>query len=814
MKRHPCRNVIAASLSLAIFFLIVLPTSAQASIFVVNTTDDLDDGTCNNAHCSLREAINAANANSGPDSIHFDLPGSGGSTNTIELDSLLPALTDDSTIIDGTTEPDYAGSPVVFIHKSLSAGGLEVGLAVESNNNEIRGLVLAGFGTWLNPPNSYPYDLAGGAIFLSGSGNLIENNTIGLGSSWNTIGVRLVGPANSVINNVISGNGGGIYVDQPNNLIQGNMIGPAADGSTPVHNEWGVYIGQGSDGTLVGGAGSGEGNTISANQDYGIWVQGDHCYIYGNLIGVNAAGNAALPNGTIGVALYGDESHLGGPGPGEGNVISGNGSRGVWMSAACLNCVIQGNIIGADISGTTYIPNGSSGIESEASHATIGGSSESMGNLIMGNGYAGINLDDLCSGNLVAHNTIAHNNGDGILLTGGVYESTISHNSIFANGQLGIYIDPESNDNLQPPQNNIQYPQLNGGLGTMISGTACSNCQIEFFIADPDPTGYGEGKEFLADGTASSNGTFNIQLGSIGFCTPVTATVTDADGNTSEFSHNVHANCMVFEPIYLYPIWVFIIIVFGVIGWVIRRLRPSRPAGLIPFTALGGGLLFLALILTLPFVKVDFTPTAAECGNGEVDPGETCDGDDLSLCTSDQVCQNCRCVTEVDWPVCGDGDADGDEQCDGDDLKMCRSDQVCQGCRCVTHVDTEPEDESEPEPEPEQCLYEARQNTNCRVSDYAQSELVTILMQGDVVPLLGLNPEYTYGLFEMEDGELCWIGLSLMGGPENPLGNCPVKLVDPPEETACRPDLDERACIAAGGEWAAGVNPPCICPAE
>jgi hypothetical protein len=77
-----------------------------------------------------------------------------------------------------------------------------------------------------------------------------------------------------------------------------------------------------------------------------------------------------------------------------------------------------------------------------------------------------------------------------------------------------------------------------------------------------------------------------------------------------------------------------------------------------------------------------------------------------------------------------------------------------------------------------------------------------------------LNPEYTYGLFEMEDGELCWIGLSLMGGPENPLGNCPVKLVDPPEETACRPDLDERACIAAGGEWAAGVNPPCICPAE
>jgi CSLREA domain-containing protein len=224
MRYLPARKVLCTALSLAVFLLITLPVSAQASVFVVNTTDDLDDGMCDVNHCSLREAINAANANSGPDSIHFDLPGTGGSTNTIVLDSLLPPLTDDATIIDGTTEPDYAGSPVVFIHKSPSAMVLEVGLAIESNNNEIYGLILVGFGTWLDPQN-VPFEWAGGAIYVSGSGNLIQNNTLGQGAWWNTIGVRLSGPANSVIGNVISGNGIGIYTNQPNNLIQGNIVG-------------------------------------------------------------------------------------------------------------------------------------------------------------------------------------------------------------------------------------------------------------------------------------------------------------------------------------------------------------------------------------------------------------------------------------------------------------------------------------------------------------------------------------------------------------------------------------------------------------
>ena len=48
-----------------------------AAEYQVNVTDDSDDGSCSAAHCSLREAINAANAHAGFDLIKFDIGGGG-----------------------------------------------------------------------------------------------------------------------------------------------------------------------------------------------------------------------------------------------------------------------------------------------------------------------------------------------------------------------------------------------------------------------------------------------------------------------------------------------------------------------------------------------------------------------------------------------------------------------------------------------------------------------------------------------------------------------------------------------------------------
>ncbi len=126
---NPKRLLLPILLFLGFIGFLASPLPAEASIFLVNTGDDLDDGLCDVSHCSLREAINAANTNPGPDMIHFDVLGS--AQVMISLNSPLPALADDGTIIDGTSEPDYAGSPNIYLRKAVDV--IEVGLSIDSN---------------------------------------------------------------------------------------------------------------------------------------------------------------------------------------------------------------------------------------------------------------------------------------------------------------------------------------------------------------------------------------------------------------------------------------------------------------------------------------------------------------------------------------------------------------------------------------------------------------------------------------------------------------------------------------------------------
>ena len=86
--------------------LTLLSQVADPQAFVVNTTDDVDDGTADAAHTSLREAIRLANATDGLQRIYFDIPGPG--PHTIQPLSPLPKIVD-PVHIDATTEPDYAG---------------------------------------------------------------------------------------------------------------------------------------------------------------------------------------------------------------------------------------------------------------------------------------------------------------------------------------------------------------------------------------------------------------------------------------------------------------------------------------------------------------------------------------------------------------------------------------------------------------------------------------------------------------------------------------------------------------------------------
>jgi hypothetical protein len=124
---------------------------------------------------------------------------------------------------------------------------------------------------------------------------------------------------------------------------------------------------------------------------------------------------------------------------------------------------------------------------------------------------------------------------------------------------------------------------------------------------------------------------------------------------------------------------------------------------------------------------------------------------------------------------------------------------------------------------PELCIYTSLRNVNCRGSDYAESSLIAILMQGEEAKLLYLNPTFTHGKFELAAEQQCWIALWLMDGPEEPYKTCQISVVDAPpsmessdpdgsDSPVCSLDLDEDSCKAAGGTWGGAVSPTCNCP--
>jgi hypothetical protein len=66
---------------------------------------------------------------------------------------------------------------------------------------------------------------------------------------------------------------------------------------------------------------------------------------------------------------------------------------------------------------------------------------------------------------------------------------------------------------------------------------------------------------------------------------------------------------------------------------------------------------------------------------------------------------------------------------------------------------------------PDLCYYTAKVNVNCRVSDYIESTLIAILMQGEQATLLSVNSSHSYGMFELVNLSQCWIFLELMDVP-------------------------------------------------
>ncbi len=181
--------------------------------FVVVNANDAGPG-------SFRHAIEQANANPGVDTITFAI---GSGYQTIAPASALPAITD-SVTIDGTTQPGYAGAPLIEVW-GLAAGPNVNGLTLAADTSTIKGIVVNLF--------------SGNGILITGSGNTIENTYIGTDISGTIAvpnalnGIEIVGGFNNTIGgtaagaaNIIAFNDGrGILVDAgTNNAIRANSI--------------------------------------------------------------------------------------------------------------------------------------------------------------------------------------------------------------------------------------------------------------------------------------------------------------------------------------------------------------------------------------------------------------------------------------------------------------------------------------------------------------------------------------------------------------------------------------------------------------
>ena len=209
---------------------------------------------------SLRDAIMKANASAGLNTIVFDIDGTG--TQTISLKSALPALTS-AVVIDATTQPGYAGSPLIILDGSAAGAGA-IGLHLQGGASIIRGFSIGGFdgdgilidtadGNTLEA-NYLGVDATGSAAFANGAGIEIRSNN-------NTVGGSSVGQGNLISGNL--GYGVGLNSGASGNVIQGNLIGTKVDGLSALANgtagyQAGIEFDSGAANNQIGGAGPGD----------------------------------------------------------------------------------------------------------------------------------------------------------------------------------------------------------------------------------------------------------------------------------------------------------------------------------------------------------------------------------------------------------------------------------------------------------------------------------------------------------------------------------------------------------------------------
>ncbi len=337
-----------------------------------------------------------------------------------------------------------------------------------------------------------------GAVAIANGGvagveiyNMASSNTIGgAGSAGNLIsgntrdGIAIYGALTTA--NAVAGDTIGL-----------NMAGGGAGtAAIPNGGAAGVEVFRGASSNTIGGTGN-LGDVISGNTGDGVQLHDQYTTgntVLGDMIGTDATGSNALPNGGNGVTIASGAASntIGGTESGEGDLISGNTGDGVDVSGTGTSQNnVEGNRIGTNVSGTVALSNVIGvNVFSSATNNTIGGTEAGAGNLISGNSTDGVDVSGAGSsqndveGNFIgtdASGTLALGNMNGVQVFNAASGNTIggteagAGNEISGNGGTGVAISGANTSQNNVEGNIIGVVALGNGVGVQVFGGATGN---------------------------------------------------------------------------------------------------------------------------------------------------------------------------------------------------------------------------------------------------------------------------------------------------------------------------------------------------
>ncbi len=542
--------------------------AARAADLLVTSPADSGPGT-------LREALEISNSNGEPDTITF--------AGDMSISAASPfVITGESTTVDASGRNVTINSTGDFSCVYLySADNTIRGLTI--NDVKVSGVTQASISIW-------------------SSGNTVAGCTIratGADTSWTHDGVAVYMGDGNTIGGTSAGDGNVIL-----GFPQGINFYPSCSGAATVAGNYigtdrtctiedpsintGVWV---RGGTIAIGV-PGSGNVITGvESDVALESGAGGSSLRGNFLGVRPDGTR-LGSSYVSLRNCTPDTRIGGPGPGEGNCISGGGGAAVFCYDNGTGAIFQGNRIGVKTDGTPG-PVNHQGLYVLCDGAVIGGEAPGEGNYICNNDAYGAFIGS--SNNTVLGNTFGTPqapNTSHIMFFGSAY--TVTDNVVggpggamntfvgasdigidVAGAARGIRIGPNvfsGNRNVSHvavpidlrtgetkgsnvPQSDFPYPtagapNLNKHFPVLtaadldedrllLAGTSDPADAVDLYFAQGEKGGYGQGRFHIATVACDDAGAFSwtgpprVRSGLI------TATATDGQGNTSEFSANL-----------------------------------------------------------------------------------------------------------------------------------------------------------------------------------------------------------------------------------------------------------------------------------